>query len=579
MNKKIELTLIMILIGLLILTNFTGCIEKKETSNSIKRDYLVYNMEEFPKELTMLENENIRQKDLLFALFEGLVREEENNIEPALAEDWIISDDRIQYDFKIRNDAAWSTGEKITAKDFEEFFKYILKEGKNNYFIKELSCIYGVDSYIKNNCTFDEVGIKASKDNKTLTIRLNSPCPYLLSILSHPLLTLRDKNHFTDNYINEYSNLRSSGPFKICDLEEGKFIDLEKNNYYWEQDKVLSKNIKFVAVKESEEALLGFESYIYNNKKLESNKVSLLDKLKGNKGNKEIKNDIDYKKFLSDIDIIINPSRNEVDRLAQENFIDTYGSLKTLDLVFNVSEGNICRDLNFRNAIRNALSMEIIKDLINEENTEVSSSIIPGITNNEKGGEIGERKLFKLNPDVEKAREYIKNVNLKENKKDEIVIVCPKNTMDKLICKNIKEELEKKLEIKIKIIDYEYNELRAKLEEGEYDMALVEFQGNYDNPICFLNNWKENGYASFTTYKNSEFELLTNRAIYEKDIDKKYDNIYKAEEILFKDLPIIPIIDFNTVVCKREYVKDIIVTKCGNIRFNKAYKEAYTEEK
>lgn len=573
MNKKIKSTVIMILIISFIVSNVTGCIEKKDTANLIKRDYLVYNIEEFPKDLTMLNNENIREKDLLFALFEGLVREEENSIEPALAEDWIISDDRIQYDFKIRDDAAWSTGEKITAKDFEEFFKYLLKEGKNNYFIKELSCIYGVDSYIKNKCNFDEVGIKASKDNKTLTIRLNTPCPYLLSILSNPLLTLRDKNHFTDDYINGYSNLRCSGPFKICELEENKFIDLNKNSYYWEKDKVISNNIKFVAIKESEEALLGFESYIYNNNKIESSKISFLDKLRGNKAKKEVNKDIDYKKFLSDIDIIINPPRNEVERLSQENFIDTYGSLRTLDLVFNVGEGNICRDINFRNAIKSALSSDIIKDLVDEENTEVSSSVIPGITSNEKGGEIGDRKSFKLNPDIEKAKGYIKDVNFKENKKDEISIVCPKNTLCKLICKNIKEELEKKLEIKLNIIDYENNEFKDKLEQGQYDMALVEFQGSYDNPICFLNNWKENGYASFTSYKNSEFELLTNRAIYEKNIDKKYENIYKAEEILFKDSPVIPMINFNTVVCKREYVKDIIVTKCGNIRFNKAYKE------
>ena len=50
--------------------------------------------------------------------FEGLMREIDGKIEPAMAESYTMSEDGMTYTFTIREDAKWSDGKPVTAHDF-----------------------------------------------------------------------------------------------------------------------------------------------------------------------------------------------------------------------------------------------------------------------------------------------------------------------------------------------------------------------------------------------------------------------------------------------------------------------------
>src|SRR5690606_13698697 len=54
-------------------------------------------------------------------ILEGLVMQNEtgDDVVPAVAESWTVSDDRLTYVFRLRSDAAWSNGDPVTASDFE----------------------------------------------------------------------------------------------------------------------------------------------------------------------------------------------------------------------------------------------------------------------------------------------------------------------------------------------------------------------------------------------------------------------------------------------------------------------------
>ena len=100
----------------------SGCVEKKVKPSTSKK-YLVYNLGGLPENLMMLSSNNVTEKDLLLALFEGLVREDKNGqIVPAMAETFRITEDGIGYTFKLRKDIHYSDGRVIKAIDFERFF-------------------------------------------------------------------------------------------------------------------------------------------------------------------------------------------------------------------------------------------------------------------------------------------------------------------------------------------------------------------------------------------------------------------------------------------------------------------------
>ena len=59
--------------------------------------------------------------------FEGLMRvNQEGEVEEAMAESYTMSDDGLTYTFKIRENAKWSNGDAVTAKDFEYAWKWVL---------------------------------------------------------------------------------------------------------------------------------------------------------------------------------------------------------------------------------------------------------------------------------------------------------------------------------------------------------------------------------------------------------------------------------------------------------------------
>nr|WP_307905968.1 ABC transporter substrate-binding protein [Clostridium botulinum] len=128
MKKKFYIFIISSICIIPILIVGTGCIHKKVYNENV-RDYLVYNVNSLPEDLLLVSDNNIRKQDLNLCLFEGLVSfDKDGKTIPALASEWKISSDKLTYTFNIRENAMWSNGDKIVAKDFEDFFSRILKE-------------------------------------------------------------------------------------------------------------------------------------------------------------------------------------------------------------------------------------------------------------------------------------------------------------------------------------------------------------------------------------------------------------------------------------------------------------------
>src|SRR5690349_19869550 len=70
----------------------------------------------------------IPESRIIYALFEGLCRPRADNSlpEPGVAEKWDISDDGRVYTFHLRNNAYWSNGEPVTARDFHYSIRRII---------------------------------------------------------------------------------------------------------------------------------------------------------------------------------------------------------------------------------------------------------------------------------------------------------------------------------------------------------------------------------------------------------------------------------------------------------------------
>ncbi|MGH4137554.1 peptide ABC transporter substrate-binding protein [Clostridium sp.] len=548
MKKLLCITLIF----MMMLTS--GCIEKK-VKPATSRKYLVYNLGQLPSDLLMLKDDNVRQKDLLLVLFEGLLREDKNGkIVPAMAEKYDVSADKIGYTFKLRSDIHYSDGTVIKAIDFVRFFHNILLE-KDNIYAKQLYCIFGAKDFSQGKVSFDKVAIVA-KDDLTLEIRLNSANEYFKNILSNPVFTLRETGMNMKNWKESYDKIQYSGPFIIKDINEEGEISLIKNEKYWRASEIVSTEMLFTTIKDEEKTLADFET-------TESSTTSK-------------------------IDVFVSPPISEGIALSMEKKTIAVPSQSMYYLTFNLNAKSPVKDNDFRNAISSTISKEFIIQSISKDLAVPAISYTTLNTANGDGGKVIFDVFSSKDKGMQYLQEYLKNKSYE--KKQELIIVYENRDLDdrivKEIAKNIKGNLDEitknikgyfddkdYLNIKVVCKGYEKDELNEVLKQGNYDMLFSRIDEEYGDIYKFFSRWTSNSSYNIYGYKNLEYDKTIQSALMESDSKKKIIIYNEAQNILAKDLPCIPVYIVNTVICKKENVKDIYTTKGGNLIFDYAYKD------
>jgi peptide/nickel transport system substrate-binding protein len=148
-------------------------------------------------------------------VFDTLVEPDENlQMQPALAEDWTISDDGLTYTFDLREGVTWHDGTPFTASDVVYSFRRI------------------IDVPMANSWRFSNVTDISAPDDQTVVFTVSQPTPNLLSNLGA----------FKGMAVVQQANVESgdiqtapigTGPFKVDEYTSGSSIELARNEDYW----------------------------------------------------------------------------------------------------------------------------------------------------------------------------------------------------------------------------------------------------------------------------------------------------------------------------------------------------------
>jgi oligopeptide transport system substrate-binding protein len=123
---------------------------------------------------------------------QGLVRfDSAGEIEPALAQSWIVSDDGRRYTFRLRR-TLWARGEAVTAKQVVARFQGAFARTSRNALKSALGSIEQVEAMTE----------------RVVEIRLKGPRPNFLQLLAQPELAV-------------VSNNEGTGPYRLGDNVDG----------------------------------------------------------------------------------------------------------------------------------------------------------------------------------------------------------------------------------------------------------------------------------------------------------------------------------------------------------------------
>ena len=194
-----------------------------------------------------------------------------NQLKPALAESWEVSEDGTVYTFHIRPGVYWYTSEgteyaEVTAHDFEAGFHHMLDTQAGLEWLIDGVVVGGTD-YYANGGSWDDVGYKAI-DDYTLQVTLEGDISYFMTMLTYscflPICESFYESHGGVYGVQEYAEASADvnaytygksedvasqvycGPFLLQKLQKDSEILVVKNENYYNADKVTLKSIKWV---------------------------------------------------------------------------------------------------------------------------------------------------------------------------------------------------------------------------------------------------------------------------------------------------------------------------------------------
>ncbi|OUL17581.1 peptide ABC transporter substrate-binding protein [Nostoc sp. RF31YmG] len=175
--------------------------------------------------------------------YEGLITEnyENGKVEPALAESWQISDDKLKIVFTLRDNLKWSDGQPLTVDDV--VFTY------NDIYLNE-----AIPTDARDGMRIGEsrkLPTVRKVDNRRVEFAVPEPfAPFLRSATGYPILpahALRESVTTKDQegkpkFLSKWSvdtppdQLIVNGPFKLERYDTSQRIVFRRNPYYWRKD-------------------------------------------------------------------------------------------------------------------------------------------------------------------------------------------------------------------------------------------------------------------------------------------------------------------------------------------------------
>ncbi len=189
-----------------------------------------------PESLDMHRSRSVEAGNVQRDLGEGLVGYDRHGaLVPAAAERWEISDDALEYRFYLRPDLRWSNGDALTAEDFVYSFRRLMAPETAAIYAQSLSDIVNASSIIAGRMPPDTLGVEAGSERELL-IRLERPVPYFLGLLTHQnsFPVHRGSVEAHGDRHAQPGNLVSNGPYRLVRWDLGAFIEIERNEFYWD---------------------------------------------------------------------------------------------------------------------------------------------------------------------------------------------------------------------------------------------------------------------------------------------------------------------------------------------------------
>ena len=197
-------------------------------------------------------------------LFEGLLSQDANgDLTPGVATHYAASDGNTTYTFKLRKDARWSNGDRVTAHDFVYAWQRAVDPATASPYgwYLELTEMVNAKEILAGKKAPSELGVRAV-DNHTLEVKLNTPLPYFPAMTTYatlfPAHRATIEAHGAD--WTAPGNMVSNGAYVLEEVVLNEYHTRAKNPMYWDAGNVIIEKVTGLVINDINQALTRYRA-------------------------------------------------------------------------------------------------------------------------------------------------------------------------------------------------------------------------------------------------------------------------------------------------------------------------------
>ncbi|MEX0942408.1 MAG: peptide ABC transporter substrate-binding protein [Pseudomonadales bacterium] len=461
---------------------------------------------------------------------EGLIRyDRRGNLVPGVASSWEVDERRII--FKLRPDARWSDGSRVTAHDFVYAWRLLNDPGYGAPYAGIMYPIRNAERVQSGAAGLTELGVRARSDD-TLEVELESPCGYCLGLMVHAAfypVSERFHKAQADTYGAEVDKLLYNGPFKLVEWVHGSRMRLIKNPDYWNRDAINLNEIRVGYITEDNRTRLNL---------FRDNRIALARL----------------------------GAETVVDAAAQGMRLRTFLSGGMSYLSFNTANDRLLHDSRIRRAIQLVFDPDqFVNKVIAIPGYRPAYSFFPSWLQGVDGKFVDEFPLEPVPVDLVEARRLIAEVadELGLDRLPSINLLTVTSPTGTKIAEYFQGLLQQQLGLDVRVDQQIFKLYIDKARNGSFDIALSSWYPDFDDVVTFadlLASWNPNNRGG---YKSADYDQALHTLMRSVDPLERMRAADRLQIIIRRDVPVLPMAETGSAYLQHPKLRGVIRRALG----------------
>ncbi|MFM4825725.1 ABC transporter substrate-binding protein [Aeromonas bivalvium] len=495
---------------------------------------VVRHLKDEPSSLNPLKLVGLPELQVVRDLFEGLLTQgPDGSVQPGVALSW-HSDDNQHFRFQLRQDAAWSNGDPVTAHDFVHGWRRLVdpKEGATFAWFAQLAHFENVDRIVAGELSPERLGVKAIDDH-TLEVSLSQPVPYFLNLLTHPSLSPLHRASMAQHgqQWTQPGKLVGNGAFMLADRVVNERLDLVPNPHYWDRAHTVLTRVTFLPINQESAATQRY--------------------------------------LAGDIDITESFPKEQYARLIKQipGEVHTPEQLGTYYYAFNTRQPPL-DDVRVRKALSYAIDRRLIADKVLGTGEKPAYHFTPDVTAHFSPKPNPLSTLSQEALDAQ-ARQLLAEAGYGPQRPLTLTLLYNTAEVHKKLALAVASMWKQKLGARVELTNQEWKSYLDSRQSGQFQVIRSSWVADYNDPSAFLELWRSSNGGNMARFANPGYDALLDQASRDTSQASRGQLFDRAEALLQEQAPIAPLYQYTNARLIKPWLKGYPINNPEDVAYSR----------